>query len=515
MKKLPIGIQTFENLIEEGYAYVDKTRFVADIAAQNKYYFLSRPRRFGKSLFLSTLKSAFEGKRALFHGLYLYDNWDWEETHPVVHISFGAGVMRSVDELKSTFSYIIDDHEEIHEITSSYTDLKNRFMDLIKQLHSKTGQKVIVLVDEYDKPILDSIHKSDLAMEIREELKNYYSVLKESDPYLRLVFITGVSKFSKVSLFSGLNNLKDITLDARYSALCGYTQHELETIFVDYLESVDLDEVRTWYNGYNWLGEKVYNPFDILLYLDRKQFSNYWFESATPTFLLKLLQARKYPVPELNRLRVGESLLGSFDVDRIEVENLLFQTGYLTLAGVETLGGMRRYILCYPNQEVRQSLADYILSYFTTTPVVQQNNAFSLYEALESNDFGRLHELFHAFFASIPYDWYQKQQAAKYEAYYASIVYCYFAATGMDVRPEVHTNRGRIDLVVRFKSRVYLIEFKVLEQCGPGKALEQIKAKGYHEQFKGRETYLIGVEFSSEERNITQFVWERERGFKQ
>jgi hypothetical protein len=376
-------------------------------------------------------------------------------------------------------------------------------------LEQKTGQKVVVLIDEYDKPILDSIHKPELAMEIREELKNYYAVLKDCDPYLRLVFITGVSKFSKVSLFSGLNNLKDITLSPEYSSLCGYTHQELEAVFADYLEGIDLNEVRTWYNGYNWLGEKVYNPFDILLFLDSRQFSNYWFESATPTFLLKLLEARKYPVPELNSLRVGEALLGSFDVDRIEVENLLFQTGYLTLAGQETLGGMRRYTLCYPNQEVRQSLADYVLSYFTTTPVVQQNNAFALYESLQSNDFDRLHELFHAFFASIPYDWYHKQQAAGYEAYYASIVYCYFAATGIDVRPEVHTNKGRIDLVVYFEDRIYLIEFKVLEQCGPGKALEQIREKGYAERFAGREVYLVGVEFSSEERNITQFVWER------
>ena len=515
MKKLPIGIQTFENLIEEGYAYVDKTRFVAEIVAQNKYYFLSRPRRFGKSLFLSTLKSAFEGKRELFQGLYLYDNWDWEETHPVVHISFGSGVMRSVEELKETFKEILARNCRYHGIDKlESSSLKGQLFEFLELISGKYSTSVVVLIDEYDKPILDSIHKPDLAMEIREELKNYYSVLKESDPYLRLVFITGVSKFSKVSLFSGLNNLKDITLDTRYSALCGYTQHELEAVFVDYLDGVDLDEVRTWYNGYNWLGEKVYNPFDILLYLDRKQFSNYWFESATPTFLLKLLQARQYPVPELNSLKVGEGLLGSFDVDLIEVENLLFQTGYLTFAGQETLGGMRRYTLCYPNQEVRQSLADYILSYFTTTPVVQQNNAFSLYETLESNDFERLHELFHTFFASIPYDWYKKQQAAKYEAYYASIVYCYFAATGMDVRPEVHTNRGRIDLVVRFKSRVYLIEFKVLEQCGPGKALEQIKTKGYQEQFKGREIYLIGVEFSSEERNITQFAWKRHGGLK-
>jgi hypothetical protein len=510
MKKLPIGIQTFENLIEEGYAYVDKTRFVADIVTQNKYYFLSRPRRFGKSLLLSTLKAAFEGKRELFQGLYLHDNWDWEQTNPVVHISFGSGVMRSVNELKSTFSYILDDHEQVNGISSPYTELKNRFMNLIKRLHAKTGQGVVVLIDEYDKPILDSIHKSELAIEIREELKNYYSVLKDSDPYLRLVFITGVSKFSKVSLFSGLNNLEDITLTPGYSALCGYTQKELEKVFAEYLEGVDLDEVRTWYNGYNWLGEKVYNPFDILLFLKQRSFSNYWFESATPTFLLKLLQARKYSVPDLNYLRVGESLLGSFDVDRIEVETLLFQTGYLTLAGLETLGGMRRYTLCYPNQEVRQSLADYILSYFTTTPVVQQNNAFALYETLEINDLDRLHELFRAFFASIPYDWYHKQQTAGYEAYYASIVYCYFAATGIDVRPEVHTNKGRIDLVVHFKERIYLIEFKVLEQCGPGRALEQIKARGYVEQFAGHDVYLVGVEFSSKERNITQFVWERQ-----
>jgi hypothetical protein len=508
MKKLPIGIQTFENLIEENYAYVDKTRFIAEIAAQNKYYFLSRPRRFGKSLLLSTLKSAFEGKRELFQGLYLYDNWDWERVHPVVHISFGSGVVRSVQELQTTFDEILYDHAQQYHIEYAKKSLKGRFSELIMKLESAFKQKVVVLIDEYDKPILDSIHKPELAVEIREELKNYYSVLKDSDPYLRLVFITGVSKFSKVSLFSGLNNLKDITLSPEYSALCGYTQQDLETVFADYLEGIDLNEVRTWYNGYNWLGEKVYNPFDILLFLDSRRFSNYWFESATPTFLLKLLKDRKYPVPQLNNLRVGESLLGSFDVDHIEVENLLFQTGYLTLAGQETLGGMRRYTLRYPNQEVRQSLADYILSYFTTTPVVQQNNAFALYEILESNDFDRLHELFYAFFASIPYDWYHKQQTAGYEAYYASIVYCYFAATGIDVHPQVHTNKGRLDLVVYFKDRVYLIEFKVLEQCGPGKALEQITAKGYAEQFAGQEVYLVGVEFSSKERNITQFVWE-------
>ena len=509
MKKLPIGIQTFENLIREGFAYVDKTQFVSSITLQGKYYFLSRPRRFGKSLFLSTLKAAFEGKQDLFEGLYLYDNWDWSETNPVLHISFGSGVMRSLDELGKTFSYILDQNEKKHGIETVYSDLKNRFSDLIQKCHAKYSRPVVILIDEYDKPILDSIEKPELAVEIREELKNYYSVIKDCDPYIRLTFITGVSKFSKVSLFSGLNNLEDITLSRSYATICGYTQNELEKVFADYLPGVDLEEVKKWYNGYSWLGEKVYNPFDVLLYLRNKEFSNYWFESGTPTFLIKLLQSRKYSVPELNDLKAGEKLLGSFDIDFIEVENLLFQTGYLTIKGLEKMTGMRRYTLGYPNQEVRQSLADYVLYYFTKAPVEQVNNSFALYESLRDLDMDRLHEIFHSFFASIPYDWYKEQQTAGYEAYYASIVYCYFAATGIDVRPEVHSNKGRLDLVVRLDNRVYVIEFKVVEQCGEEKALEQIKSKGYAEQFAGREIYLIGVEFSSEKRNIESFEWEK------
>ena len=508
MKGLPIGIQTFEKLIQENYVYVDKTRYVS-ILGKGGYYLLSRPRRFGKSLFLSTLKAAFEGKRDLFKGLYLYDNWNWDETNPAILISFGSGVMRSVQDLRIRFGSILEDIGENYELKTTKQDLRELFLQIVRLLYKKTGQKVVILVDEYDKPILDNIHNTDLAVEIREELKNYYSVIKDCDPYIRLAFITGVSKFSKVSLFSGLNNLKDITIDERFSTLCGYTQKELEEVFADRLSDVDLDEVKKWYNGYSWLGEKVYNPFDILLYLDSKQFQNYWFESATPTFLLKLLFSGKYMVPELNSLQVGDSLLGSFDIDRIKVETLLFQTGYLTIHNLEIMGGMRRYTLGYPNQEVRQSLADYILGYFTNTTVEQQKNAFSLYEALEANDFDRLREIFHAFFASIPYDWYKEQQTAGYEAYYASIVYCYFAATGIDVRPEVHSNKGRLDLVVRFENRVYVIEFKVTEQCGEGNALEQIKTKGYGEQFTGDEVYLLGVEFSSQKRNIETFEWEK------
>ncbi|HKK31976.1 MAG TPA: ATP-binding protein [Desulfomicrobiaceae bacterium] len=511
MKKLPIGIQTFENLIEEGYVYVDKTRFVKKLADQGKYYFLSRPRRFGKSLFLSTIKAAYQGKRELFSGFFLHDNWEWSRTNPVIHISLGAGVVRSIQELQSSFAFILDNHDRLYDLTPGYTDLKNRFAELIQKLHDRCGRKVVLLIDEYDKPILDSIDKTDLAVAIRDELKNYYSVIKDADQHLELVFITGVSKFSKVSLFSGLNNLEDITLFPEYSAICGYTRQELESVFADKLQGFDLEQILSWYNGYSWLGERVSNPFDILLFLRTGTFSNYWFETATPTFLIKLLQNRNYPIPDLNNLQVGEKLIGSFDVDRFEVETLLFQTGYLTIKSAKTMGGMRRFTLGYPNQEVRQSLADYILSFLTDTTIEQEKNKFGLYEALEDNDFERIKNLFHAFFASIPSEWYKKNQTAKYEAYYASIVYCYFAATGMEVRPEIHSNKGRIDLTVWFENRIYVIEFKVKEQCGAGKALEQIRQKGYAEQFagSGREVYLVGVEFSSTARNLTDFEWEQ------
>jgi len=510
MKKLPIGIQTFENLIDEGFAYVDKTRFVHDLAVGGKYYFLSRPRRFGKSLFLSTIKAAFEGKRDLFSGLYIHDNWDWDQTNPVVHISFGSGVMRSVKELQDTLSEILAWNCRYHKIARlNSPTLKGQFFELLEMIHNKYSAQIVVLIDEYDKPILDSIHKPDLAIEIREELKNYYSVLKDSDPYLRLVFITGVSKFSKVSLFSGLNNLKDITLDKRYSALCGYTQQELERVFVDYLKDVDLDAVKTWYNGYNWLGKTVYNPFDVLLYLDTRDFASHWFETGTPSFLVQLLRQGRYLIPEIEQVEAGEEILSSFEIEDISIETLLFQTGYLTLAGFKQTGAFRQYKLCFPNLEVKTSLNNSILIELCKDRMAKFRNQSSLLDALQKNDPNALKEIFHSFFASIPSEWYHENQTAGYEAYYASIVYCYFAATGVDVRPEVHSNKGRLDLVVRFKNRVYVIEFKVIEQAGEKTALDQIKMKGYAEQFAGQEVYLVGVEFSSRERNVVWFEWEK------
>jgi hypothetical protein len=509
MKKLPIGIQTFENLIREDYAYVDKTSFISTLCNEGKYYFLSRPRRFGKSLLLSTIKAAFQGKKELFQGLHLEQNWDWETIHPVVHISFGSGVTRNLDELKEAFSYLLDDHAKTFAIHSAYTDLRTRFAELIQVLHERTGRQVVVLVDEYDKPILDNIDNHDLAREVRDELKNYYSVIKDLDPYIRFVFITGVSKFSKVSLFSGLNNLNDITLDRRYSAICGYTQEDLETVFADRLHGVDLDQVRLWYNGYNWLGREVYNPFDILLYLDSREFRPYWFETGTPSFLVKLLQQGRYDIAALEDLSAGEEIVGSFEVDGITAETLLFQAGYLTIRGFSQIGAFREYRLGYPNMEVKASLSNAILTQLVQDRLAKTRIQAAVLKALVEPDLDGLRSLFHAFFDSIPADWYRKNRLAGYEGYYSSIFYCYFAALGLEVIPEDAFSHGRIDLTVKLDDRVFIFEFKVLGKNAPGSALAQIKRKGYADKYAapGITIYLVGVEFEPEERNIAGFAW--------
>ena len=488
MKKLPIGIQTFENLITEGYLYVDKTHFIQSLTGQGKYYFLSRPRRFGKSLLLSTIKAAYQGKKELFNGLSVLDQWDWQTIHPVIHISFGSGVIRDVHDLEIRFQRILENHASHYGLNLFQTDLRERFAELIHGLSQQFSHKVVILVDEYDKPILDNIERSDTALDIREELKNYYAVIKDADPDMQFVLITGVSKFSKVSLFSGLNNLKDITLDRRYSALCGYTQKELESAFADQLLGLDLAQVRKWYNGYSWLGEEVYNPFDILLYLDSRVFANYWFETGTPSFLIKLVHGKQLFIPDLDNLHASEQLLGSFDVDQVEPEALLFQTGYLTIQDTELLFDQEvMYVLGFPNHEVKKSFHRSIVHWYTGNSQLAFQRA--CYRALQSGDFDALRDVLSSLFASIPHDWYRKNQLSGYEGYYVSIVYAYFAALGLDVRPEETTNKGRIDLVIRFENRVFVIEFKVLELTAAVRPLEQIKARGYAEKFSGQEVF--------------------------
>jgi len=512
MKKLPIGISTFKEIREENYYYADKTSYVKKLVDEGKYYFISRPRRFGKTLFADTLKEAFSGRKDLFKGLYLEDHWDWSVSHPVLFLSFGGGVLKNRRELDE---FITDRFEEIFTLYDLKLKQKNTnliFRDLIVQLNKKYDKRAVVIVDEYDKPILDNITDEKAAYEIRDGLKNIYSVIKDSDAYIKFAFLTGVTKFSKVSLFSGLNNLEDITLTESFSGICGYTQEELESEFKERLPNVDMKALKKWYNGYNFLGAPVYNPYDVLLFLKNKKFKNYWFETATPGFLTDLIKQKQYYIPKLENCEVGEEVLGSFDIDYIFVETLLFQTGYLTIEGVEELANIRKYRLGFPNLEVKSSFANYILNYFVSDASIKVENQTSLYRVLQKNDVQSLNTIFYSFFSAIPNDWYRKNMISGYEGYYASVFYCYFAALGLDVIPEDTTNKGRIDMTLKFEGRVYIFEFKVIDIIKhQGTALNQIKNRKYYEKYTKDfdEIYLIGIEFSSKEKNIVNFDWKR------
>ncbi|HRD64625.1 MAG TPA: ATP-binding protein [Candidatus Competibacter sp.] len=507
-RKLPIGIQTLSEMIAEGHYYVDKTPFAHRLIEQGKYYFLSRPRRFGKSLFLDTLKELFEGNEPLFRDLYIHDRWDWTKSYPVIRISFAGGVVQNRAELDEKIREILDDQQRRLGWVCTHSSLSGRFGELIRGLHEQSGQRVVVLVDEYDKPILDNIADSAVALTMRDGLRNLYSVIKGVDAHVRFALLTGVSKFSKVSLFSGLNNLDDITLSRDYSAICGYTETDVDTVFAPELAGLDREEIRRWYNGYRWLGESVYNPFDLLLLFREREFRPWWFETGTPSFLINLLAERGFFTPDLARLRTGLELLSTFDVERIAPEALLFQAGYLTIhKAEEPILGHWIYTLGYPNHEVESSLNASLLSVYTDDPGKSFAHRLRLLDLLVTNDFASLKELFQAFFASIPHQWYDNNPIARYEGYYASVFYSYFAALGLVVILEDATNRGRIDMTVKFNGQIYLFEFKVVELVPEGRALQQLKSKGYADKYRaeGQPIHLIGVEFSREERNVVGF----------
>ncbi|MCP5159858.1 MAG: ATP-binding protein, partial [Gammaproteobacteria bacterium] len=507
-RKLPIGIQTFTKIRSEDYYYVDKTPLAWRLTQAGSYYFLSRPRRFGKSLFLDTLKELFEGNEPLFRGLFIHDRWDWSVHHPVIALSFAGGVLQSRTELDEKIGELLEDQQQCHQVVCTHTSLSGRFEQLIRGTYQRTGQRVVVLIDEYDKPILDNLKDRETALAMREGLKNLYSVLKGADAYLRLVFLTGVSKFSKVSLFSGLNNLNDITVDAHYSAICGYTEADVDTVFAPELSGLDRKEIRHWYNGYHWLGEAVYNPFDLLLLFDKRQFRPWWFETGTPGFLIDLLAQRGFFTPNLARLRTGLELLSTFDVEHIATEALLFQTGYLTIhQAEEPIRGHWVYTLGYPNHEVETSLNASLLSVYTDDLSKSFAHRLRLLDLLLAHDLAGLQALFQAFFASIPHQWYDNNPISRYEGYYASVFYSYFAALGLDILLEDATNHGRIDMTVKLQGRIYLFEFKVVELTPEGRALQQLKDKGYAEKYRalGQPIHLIGVEFSRTSRNVVGF----------
>ena len=513
-RRLPIGIQTFRKLREQDCYYVDKTAYVERLLREGTHYFLSRPRRFGKSLFLDTLKEFFEGSEELFAGLYIHDRHNWSQRHPVVRLSFGSANFKDPERLDEDVTLQLEHLEEEAGVPPRRVNTASRFRRLLQALHRKTGRCVVVLVDEYDKPMLDALEEPAAALSNRDYLRGLYGVIKDCDAHVRFTFLTGITKFSKVNLFSQLNNLTDITLDPVFSSICGYTERDLDMVFAPELPGLDRERVREWYNGYSWLGdEKVYNPYDVLLLLRRGRFAAHWFETGTPAFLVQTLFQRRVTSVSLDGMMGTEDLLSAFDVggrtaaEHISTEALLFQTGYLTITEEETLADEPLYRLGYPNREVRQSLNRVLLRHLVQDAGQQTANSTRLARLLEAHDCAGLEELFQAFFASIPYQWYTNNHIADYEGFYASVFYSYFAALGYAIAVEESSSHGRLDMALRTGGHVYLFEFKVVEMAPPGSALAQLRERDYAARYRGggQPIHLIGVEFSRQTRNVTAF----------
>ncbi len=509
-RKLPTGIQTFREIREGNYYYVDKTAHIERLIENSKHYFLSRPRRFGKSLLVDTIKELFEGNETLFRGLRIHDKWDWARRHPVVRLDFSGSGFRTSSDLNIHLGEQLSDLEAEKRVVPRHSSIPGRFRNLIQTLHEQTGERVVVLVDEYDKPVLDPLTAGDRerARAHRDTLRGLYGNIKACDADIRFSFLTGVSKFTRVSLFSELNNLRDITLVPDFATICGYTEGDLDTVFAPELEDLDRDAIRDWYNGYNWLGEeKAYNPFGILLLFQDRQFRAHWFETGSPAFLLQTMRERGVFTLDLEGMITADDLLSSFDVDDMATEALLFQTGYLTIADELDMGGEPVYRLTWPNREVRQGLNRHLLRAVAWNAAHSAVGANQLYTRLAAADLPGLEAHFKSLFAAIPYNWHVNNDMARHEGYYASVMYAHLAALGAPVAVEDASTAGRLDMSVRLGGQVYLFEFKVAERAGEGTALAQLVERGYAEKYRahGQPVHLIGIEFSANQRCLDRF----------
>ena len=508
--KLPIGLQDFRGLRQDGYLYVDKTRHIHRLITEGKYYFLSRPRRFGKSLLLSAIKEVFLGSRWLFEGLWILDEWDWSQRFPVVHVSFSLLDYQGRGLEKALLDMLADIAGQ-YGIRLEGDTIKSRFHQLLVDLHAQHGP-VVLLIDEYDKPLIDYLDKESLptALAHQKLLKSFYSVLKDSDAHLRMLFITGVSKFSRVGVFSDLNNLRDITFSPVYNTITGITQDELEAYFGQEMDAIAEAQaqlpatlraaIKTWYNGYSWDGLAfVYNPFSLLSYFADRQFQNFWFTTGTPTFLINLLKERV--LYDLTEIQTGPSSFESYDLERLDTVPLLFQTGYLTIKQYDADFGL--YTLSYPNKEVRDSMLQYLLAAFrhteihTSTPAVVQ-----LYRAFYADDLHKVIELVNSMFQSVPYPIFHQNT----ENLYHALVHLMFTYLGVYTQSEVNTASGRVDCVVQTPTHVYLLEFKLDHPAAEG--LQQIVDKDYAAPYRalGKKVTGVGVRFGSAEKKVVEWV---------
>lgn len=508
--KYPIGIQDFREIRTRGYLYLDKTAHICRLLTEGKYYFLSRPRRFGKSLLVSTIKEIYQGSRDLFEGLWIEKNWDWSKQHPVVHLPFSSMNYQKLG-LAAALSKEIEAIAVGFSIPLKNQELKDQFRELLQKL-AQTQGRVVLLIDEYDKPIVDYLEAPEQAKINREILKQFYSVLKDADPYLEFVFITGVSKFSKVSIFSDLNNLKDLSINEQYNNLLGATQQELESQFKARLHEIAafrkteydalITQVKNWYNGYNWGGaDTVYNPFSLLNFLQDGQFNNYWFATGTPTFLVERMRSEgrfQWDTDEF----VALLALASFDIEHIELPTILFQTGYLTLSELNIMEGWCK--LDYPNQEVKASLEQLMLGAFQHRIGSGLPTVLQLRQALELNNLERVVEIINTAFADIPSDLWKGAT----ELHYHALVHLSFSLLGNYLKSEVNSARGRCDAIVQTATHIYAFEFK-LEQSAAA-AVQQIIDKNYlgPYQLDPRQKIAVGINFTREKRGVTEFKWQ-------
>ena len=514
LAKLPIGIQTFAKVRKGCFTYVDKTPQAIDLANSAGMYFLARPRRFGKSLFLDTLRNLFEGNRELFTGLYAETNWDWDNKYPVIKLDM-SGTSDGVEALRIVLEGKLRRAAERLEVELSATsEPRELFEQLIHKACIQHNSQVVLLIDEYDKPMIDNIAKRGLAQQMREQLHGFYSVIKAADENLRFVMLTGVSKFSKVSIFSGLNNLQDISLNPKYGSVCGYTEEELGEVFGEHLQGVDREQLRSWYNGYNFLGPKrVYNPHDILHFIDRSQsfgkfeFDNYWFESGTPTFVIDLLRLNNVPAQQLEPQSIDKNKLDSSPLENIEFTTALLQTGYLTIDSVDESDPFTySYQLVCPNNSVRKALQHHLFEHYTNNSDASHQSA--IYRALRDAQLDTIESELKRLFASIANDNYRKNDIARFEGYYAAVVFSFFSGMGVKVIPEDVSNLGRIDLTIQLADNTYVVEFKVVKRKSKANsALQQIIRQGYAAKYSGK-VYQIGIEFSETKRNIVSFAWQ-------
>jgi hypothetical protein len=512
LKNLPIGVQDFEKLRKGDYLYVDKTALMYQLVSTGSYYFLSRPRRFGKSMLLSTLHAYFSGKKELFEGLAIEKlEKDWT-TYPVLHLDLNVGEYRTEDDLRGKLSATLNDWEQLYGKVDYEKSLGTRFEGVIRRAYEKTGLRVVILVDEYDKPVLQTIENEELQATYRSILKGFYGALKSMDRCIKFAFLTGVTKFGKVSVFSDLNNLEDISLDRPYATICGITDEEIDTVFAPYVQrlaaasnrsSDDVrNELRVQYDGYHFVYNSVavYNPFSLLNTFKKNEFKNYWFETGTPSYLVYLLKKHNYNLEQMSKVECDADVLNSVDSQSTNPIPVIYQSGYLTIKDYDPEFGL--YQLGFPNKEVEDGFLKFLLPSYASIDNTQ--TAFVITNFVKDIRAGKVDEFFKrlsSLFADTPYD-----LVKDLENHYQNVLFIVTKLMGFYVKAEYHTSEGRIDLVLQTPDYIYVMEFKLNGTAE--EALAQINDKNYALPFAadGRRLIKIGVNFSSQTRNIERWI---------